>query len=84
MEKQHKVMGFGHSDLYENQTPKQFWETVDKALEAEGISIEDVKQMQTQLNKESDFALTNELIKLTFSAYVRLRALGYNRYDLTA
>ncbi len=75
-----------HSELYENQTPKEFYETIKKALREKGISVDDVAKLNSESTKGEfvDESKIIELFKFVFPAYIRLREMGYNHYpDLT-
>lgn len=64
------------SDLIKTQTYGEFYQTIDSVLEEEGISIEEVKRLNTKPSRE--------LFELTSPAYVRLREIGYSEYDITS
>lgn len=72
----------GHSELFLNQKMRDFFDTVDKVLVEEGISIDEVKKLQKLGRK--DFSKIKELYELVFPAYVRLRDMGYTHADLIA
>jgi len=71
-----------YSELFRNQTMREFFEIVDTVLEEEGISIEEVKRLQ-RLRNEWDGAGDPILIHLnglTLPTFIRLREMGYKRY----
>ncbi len=72
-----------HSDLKLNQTPRQFFETIDKVLEELNIPVNEVKRLLEIRFKEGKNTMP-ELYKLTLSAYLKLREMGYTRQDLVA
>lgn len=65
-----------------DQTPRQFFATIDQAIEKEGINMDEL----ARLNSESDHGVIHpyDFYKFTLPVYVRLVALGYNAFDLTA
>ena len=66
------------SSLKNSQSKIQFWQTIDKALEDEGISRRQVED----LNKAGRIG---EIDDLTMPAITRLMSIGYKLYpDLTA
>lgn len=67
----------GHSDLYLNQSPREFFETICRVIAECGIPIETIEKLWEKNE--------NTLLEvLTFPVYVRLRELGYNKSpDLT-
>lgn len=65
-----------YSDRFLGQTPKQFYEIIDKAIEKEGYLPGEVARWQAE---GVDYI---ELRKKMLPVYVRLRAFGYTRMDL--
>lgn len=65
----------GYSKLYRGQTRREFCETVDRAVEAAGLSWQKLGELQR------DFSSRHQQEYL-FPAYVRLRAIGYGHREL--
>ena len=74
---------FSYSRLHLSQTPRQFHQTVDSAIEAEAIPPDELKDLVEKGN-QSVFICHARLYKRLFPAYIRLRAMGYTRQDLNA
>ena len=68
-----------HSALRQEQTFKQFFDTIDKAIEDEGLDINEVIRLNEEAEKLND---ASKLHKYVFPVFIRLRAIEYNRYDL--
>ena len=67
----------GHSDLFMNQSPKEFYETIDKTIVDCGLSLEEIRELWKKDEKM-------KLWELSLPIYIRLRELGYNKNpDLT-
>ena len=81
-----------HSPLYLQQTPKQFFETIDKVLAEKGIPLEEVKMLQHEVFviKSKDGLIAEprtdkeviELFNRVLPAYIKLREMGYTYRDL--
>lgn len=71
-----------HSETYRNQTPRQFFETVDLALKESGISMEEYNRIR-QLVK-ADHKYWENFYELVTPVYIKLRQMGYNEADLTS
>ena len=70
-----------HSDLKLNQTPRQFFETIDKVLQELDIPVDEIKRLQ-HLGYAEGKNIEYMLYQLTFPAYVKLREIGYTKQDL--
>lgn len=70
----------GHSKLYKNQTKREFFETIDRAIIEQGISIDEIKRLQRLKNENPGYL--KSLYKVTLPVFVRLRQKGYKRKDL--
>lgn len=75
-----KEIEMGNTLLFLNQKRRDFFETIDRALVEEGISIDEVKRLQALRIEDSNNG--KELCELVFPAYVRLRRMGYSHRDL--
>ncbi len=75
-----------HNSKFLYRTWKDFFVDVDKAVEESGLSLEEIQKMRDAKWSEKDskkredlnYRLAVELIPV----YVRLREMGYERYDL--
>jgi hypothetical protein len=65
-----------YSQLYQNQSPKEFYETIDKTIVVCGFDLKEIDK----LNQSENFKILNE--KIFPSVYTQLRKMGYNRIDL--
>lgn len=66
------------SELYLDQTPAEFFSTIDSAIEDCGIDLERLKTLQ------ADKWNIKEIHSFVLPIYVRLREMGYKHYpDLT-
>ncbi len=70
-----------HSELFRGQTRKQFYGTIDKAIQTTGLNLEEITQLCEEAERTSD---ASKLHKYIFPVFIRLRAMGYSRYDLIA
>lgn len=70
-----------YSLLKASQTRAQFFATIDRVIEKEGIPRDELQALQDLHYKEVRDA---PLYKLTFPVYTRLLVMGYNDFDLTA
>lgn len=66
------------------ETNREFWRIVDGAFEAEGLSLEEVRRVNEYLEGKFDPIAQQEFYRKTFPVYVRLKAMGYNWYDLSS
>lgn len=65
-----------------DQTHAQFFEQVDQAIEEEGITKDEINQLQKL--GEAKIGNIAPLYKRALPVYARLLASGYNRFDLVA
>jgi hypothetical protein len=69
-----------HSKRYLNQTPREFFETVRRAIAEEGVDVARMEFLQkVGMNNGSRKAFH----QLTFPVFVRLVAMGYTERDIT-
>jgi hypothetical protein len=66
------------STLRLKQTGQQFYQTIDEAIEKEGISLNEINELQ---QKRGIMGSNPELNQRTLPVFVRLRAIGYNNSD---
>ncbi len=67
----------GASSLLLEQTPKDFYSTVDRVSEEIGVSLDVIVQYRQEILNDRPM---NELHDLLKPVFIRLRELGYNRY----
>jgi len=71
-----------HSPIRIKQTNRQFYGIVDKAIAAEGFSIDEIRSEQV-IHKDYWDNIPQDIIrKKMLPVYVRLRAMGYTFADL--
>jgi len=72
------------SELWKQQTFRQFFETIDHVLDELKIPIEEIKRLQDLIkgsrNDNDGRDPLDKLNELILPAYIRLREMGYNRY----
>lgn len=69
---------YRHTELYCSQTHRQFTGIVYAAVEAEGLSIEEIFRLS---EGRDQFYEQANLFTYLLPLYIRLRALGYNYYQ---
>ena len=67
-----------NSELYLNQSPAEFYATVDSLIEDCGLDVNKIQQMQE--NHTPQISLND----YAFPVYVKLRDMGYTHRDLTS
>lgn len=67
----------GHSKVFLRQTPREFYETVDRALKETNADVAEIKRQIASRN--ADYIKVNQML---LPAYIRLRELGYNHLEL--
>ncbi len=70
----------GHSSIFLNQTPRQFFENVFRAFQKTGADFSKVKQLSASKSLEDRVIAS----RLALPAYIRLRSLGYTHSELTS
>ena len=68
-----------HSKVFLQQTPHQFFETLDKTLEETYIDKNEVKKLAASKNYDDRL----KMYHLLLPAYIRMRELGYTKGELT-
>ena len=71
-------VGSKNSQLRLNQSDRQFYATIDRAIEEEGLPQEEIEAFN---RRELPMTLTQFRQKI-LPLYIRLRAIGYTREDL--
>lgn len=76
-----------YSGMYLKQTPRKFFETIDKLSEGLGISPEDIRKLK-ELRSEAgsdDLGIQyfEQLQELIAPVFFRLREMGYGYLELT-
>lgn len=69
-----------HSTVFLRQTPKEFYETIDRALKETGVNTAEVIRLKSSDNDVD----RNKAVQLLLPAYIRLREWGYKKDDLNA
>ena len=67
-----------HSELYLNQSPEEFYATVDSLIEDCGLNLETIQQMHEGTNT---MTVLNDY---AFPVYIKLREMGYTHMELTS
>ncbi len=72
------------SPLYLSKTYRDFYKDFDNAAAAEGILGENRKKLEERIKNalRSNFQDKEEIAQIILPVYVRLRAIGYNPFDL--
>ena len=76
----------GHSSLYISKTPRILFEDIDSCLVDTGISLDEVKEANYNALRKNEGVsnITREKGPLVIPAYIELREMGYNHYDLSS
>lgn len=86
------------SELYWEQTPRQFFQAIDNVIKTTGIPMKEVLDLQHQIFVSLDnpkilptkaglniaLGAYGKLIELTTPVYIELRVMGYTHVDLVA
>ncbi len=73
----------GYSQLYINQTRREFFDTIDRVIKETGISVSRIKKLQGLRNKPGIKKDSWQVLyKLVFPVYKKLREMGYTNADL--
>lgn len=67
-----------NSPLYLNQTPQQFFDAVDLAMQQEVISAEELARLKESINPKNQLKFREDSLKV----FIRLRARGYDITEL--
>ncbi len=76
------------SERYLNETPQQFFDTIDATIQACGIPLDEIVQKQRQIlhaPSSEDYDIFKKLLsQRVVPVYIELRLMEYNDHDLTA
>ena len=67
-----------NSELYKNQTPRQFCEVVDRIIEECRMDVAEIQRLQSS----REMGRIEDLYFLTLPVYYRLREMGYSSEEL--
>lgn len=88
--------GIHNSDLAKSQTSREFYAAINQAIKDSGTDFDRIKELSEKMVEQdkiqfprrdpefSNSASIRELERLALPAYIRLIAMGYKPYDLTA
>ncbi len=74
----------GHTNLIAGKTQREIDEAINKAVDEAGLDRAKIKELMESIEERNTEGRRIAFNKYTFPAFVRLRAKGYNQYDLTA
>lgn len=73
----------GHTNLVAGRSFREINESIDRAIDEEGLDHNTIKELLERIEENNTERTRIAVNKYTFPAFVRLRAQGYNWYDLT-
>ena len=73
-----------HSKMYAKQTIKNFWDSIDQAIETCWIDKEELKKMYgKEVNRWEEWEKRERIYRKIWPVYIQLRKEGYTSFDLT-